>query len=248
MGAEKSQIQEFYNAAVALQRAMEMSIAKDDPTSIWKYASFRSFARKYDQLAQAVVNLLRLPPILDKYNVEKLPTWSAISVAEHKAIFDEVFANVSILRAILEDRIGVQEKGALALNDFFRARLRPATLRTPEQERDIQDVVEQLLIGRGLQKGQDYDRESGRVKFSSKESIPDFIFPNLSLALEIKLVKTLQRVKEVIDEINADSISYLKIYKQLLFLVYDLGQIRDEVEFRHDLQRLENIDVLVIKH
>ena len=51
----------------------------------------------------------------------------------------------------------------------------------PESERDVQDVVEQLLIGRGYEKGIDYDREVGRVKVSSKEVIPDFIMALLIL-------------------------------------------------------------------
>jgi len=33
-----------------------------------------------------------------------------------------------------------------------------------------------------------------------------------------------------------------------MFLVYDLGHIRDEIEFRHDLEKPGNVDVLVIEH
>jgi hypothetical protein len=44
-----------------------------------------------------------------------------------------------------------------------------------------------LLIGRGFTKGIDYDRETGRVKVSIKEVVPDFVFPKLGLALEVKL-------------------------------------------------------------
>ena len=78
-------------------------------------------------------------------------------------------------------------------------------------------------IGRGMRKGIDYDREVGRVKISVKEVVPDFIMPMLSLALEVKLIKTAgQRVRRVVDEINADIASYSKGYDQLLFVVYDL--------------------------
>jgi hypothetical protein len=55
-------------------------------------------------------------------------------------------------------------------------------------------------------------------------------------------------VKEVIDEINADIVAYSKGYRQLIFVVYDLGYIRAEIEFRHDLEKTGNTDVLVIKH
>lgn len=135
-----------------------------------------------------------------------------------------------------------------ALRDFFLTRLRSAIFRVPEVERDVQDSVEQLLIGRGMQKGQDYDREVGRVKISVKEVVPDFIVPKLQLAMEIKLIKTLARVREVVDEINADIRAYSSAYRQIMFLVYDLGYIRDEIEFRHGLEKGGNVDILVIKH
>ena len=54
-----------------------------------------------------------------------------------------------------------------ALTDFFQSHMRPAMMKQPENEKDVQDTVEALLIGRGLQKGQEYDRETGRVKMSS---------------------------------------------------------------------------------
>ena len=51
----------------------------------------------------------------------------------------------------------------------------------------------------------------------------------------------------MIDEINADIAAYSKGYASLLFIVYDLGFVRDEVEFRHDLEAQGNTAVLVVK-
>ena len=118
----------------------------------------------------------------------------------------------------------------------------------PARERDVQDAVEQLLIGRGLQKGTDYDREVGRVKVSAKEAVPDFVIMALGLSIEVKLTTSVPRVKEVVDEINADIAAYSLKYRTLLFLAYDLGFIRDEYEFRHDLERSGHVSVVVIKH
>ena len=36
-------------------------------------------------------------------------------------------------------------------------------------------------------------------------------------------------------------------YKFLLFIVYDLGVIRDEVEFRGDLEAIDSVRVIVVK-
>ena len=49
------------------------------------------------------------------------------------------------------------------------------------------------------------------------------------------------------DEINADIAAYSKAYRSLLFLVYDLGFIRDEIEFRKDLERTTNVSVIIVK-
>ena len=97
-------------------------------------------------------------------------------------------------------------------------------------------------------RGKDYDREVGRVKFSAKEVVPDFIVFKLSLAIEVKFVKNAERSKKIVDEISADIASYKKSYLQLFFLIYDLGFIRDEVEFRHDLESAPNVSVIIIKH
>jgi hypothetical protein len=167
---------------------------------------------------------------------------------QQKDVFESVYANVSILRGFLEGKLGVVEDQIAGLLDFLRGRLRSAIFNKPELERDVQDAIEQLLIGRGLQKGQDYDRETGRVKVSGKESVPDFVMRRLSLALEVKLVKSDTRVREVVDEINADIRAYAKGYSRQLYLVYDLGYIRDEIEFRHDLESDGMVDVLVVKH
>jgi REase_DpnII-MboI len=243
----KDQLREFLQWTTALQRAMESSIQLAAPENVWKYGAYKDFARKYNQLIQAVRPHITLPPVLDFYDLDKMRDLHNTVAPQQKQIFDGVFANVSILRAVLEGKIGIVEDKTAALTVFFQARLRSAIFRTPELERDVQDAVEQLLIGRGMQKGQDYDREVGRVKVSAKEVIPDFIVPPLSLAIEVKLIKGLARVREVVDEINADIAAYSRGYRQILFLVYDLGFIRDEIEFRHDLEEMGNVDVLVIK-
>ena len=114
-------------------------------------------------------------------------------------------------------------------------------------KQDVQDTIEQLLIGRGLEKGLDYDREVGRVKVSSKEVIPDSTFHPLELQMEVKLLKDQRSVGRIIDEINADIQAYLQGYKAVIIVVYDLGVIRDELEFRRDLETADGVKVIVVK-
>ena len=72
---------------------------------------------------------------------------------QQKQYFEAVHANASVLKAYLESQLGVVDDETIGLRDFLQARLRSAIFRPPEKERDIQDAVEQLLIGRGLLKG-----------------------------------------------------------------------------------------------
>ncbi len=119
---------------------------------------------------------------------------------------------------------------------------------SPEKETEVQDNIERLFIGKGMSKGIEYDRESGKLEFSGKEYIPDFILPKLNLCIEVKLLKEGKRSR-VIDEINADITAYSTKYERMIFVVYDLGVIRDENEFRRDIENAgANIKVLIIKH
>lgn len=97
-------------------------------------------------------------------------------------------------------------------------------------------------------KGLDYDRETGRVKIASKEVIPDFIVMRMNLALEVKIIKEKDRISKVIDEINADIIAYTEKYSSILFVIYDLGIVRDEEEFLSGFNNKNNIDCIIVKH
>lgn len=244
---DKNYIRQYLKWTDALIRAMDTVVRVDDPNSLWKHAGFRDFARKYNDLVTLINKDVTLPPLLDFYDLDAIPRNTNSLPFHRKEIFDSVYANLSLLKGILETQLGVVEDETEAIRDFFQARLRSAVLHEPQKELEVQDAVEALLIGRGLQKGIDYDREVGRVKVSAKEVIPDFILPRLSLAIEIKLIKVATRVREVIDEINADVVGYSKRYKSLLFIVYDLGNIRNEIEFKHDLEDSGNVSVVIVK-
>jgi hypothetical protein len=245
---DKNLIRQYLKATDALVRAMDSAVRVDDPNGLWKHAGYKQFARKYNELIGLVTKAVLLPPLFDLYAIEKIPGNADTLPFQRKEIFDGVYANLSLLKGMLENQIGVVENDTEALRDFFQARLRAAVLHEPERETEVQDAVETLLIGRGLQKGVDYDREMGRVKVSAKEVVPDLILPRLSLALEVKLIKTAARVREVVDEINADIAAYSKRYRTIFFIVYDRGNIRDEVEFKHDLEDPGNVAIIVVKH
>ena len=52
----------------------------------------------------------------------------------------------------------------------------------------------------------------------------------------------------MIEEINADITAYSKEYKNILFIIYDVGIIRDETEIKRDIENVEGVNVIIIKH
>lgn len=62
--------------------------------------------------------------------------------------------------------------------------LRTVIFDKPQKEIEVQNAIEALLLGRGLNKGIDYDRESGKSEFSGKEYIQILLFLNYHYALK----------------------------------------------------------------
>ena len=116
----------------------------------------------------------------------------------------------------------------------------------PDKEFEIHDAVEHLLTGTQFEGT--YSRDNTKHPFSVTSSIPDFVFEEISLALEVKLCKTKKQVKSIVNEISEDITKYKKRYPKIIFLVYDLGFIQDEDLFRHDFEEIENIKVVIKKH
>ncbi len=227
---------------------MEFTLRRESPSYVWKYASYKQYARKYNLIVSETAQHIALPSMIEAFDLDKIPNSHDATAIYQQEVFSAVHANASILKTYLEGELGVVDDEITALRDFIQARLRSAIFSVPENEHVLQDALETLLIGRGLQKGQDYDREVGRVKISTKEVVPDFILAKLDLAIEVKYVNSPARARDVIDEINADIPAYSKQYRTLLFVVYDVGHIRDEVEFRTDLELQRGVSVILVKH
>jgi hypothetical protein len=227
--------------------AMDAAV-RGDSENIWRYASYKLFARKYNEVVELTQAIEPISAPVDRFNIDNMPGSTDTIAMVQQELFEAVRANLHILKAYLTDRVGLRVDRVIELADFLQANLRRGMLRTPERERDVQDAIEVLLIGHGLEKGTDYDREVGRVKVSSKEVIPDFVLAPLKLAVEVKLLKDASAAARVVDEINADILSYGKTYESIVFVVYDLGTVRDELEFRRDLESTSGVRVVVVKH
>ena len=182
---------------------------------------------------------------------------AAIDAAHHQAYLNQLKAAKGLLIAAidyLKDRelnevYSVKDTGteaSLTLKVLYLAeqKLRKVIRDKPEKERQVQDEFENLLIGADIP----YGREVDSIEYSSKTYTPDFSLMGISLAVEVKLCSREEREKELPEEINDDILAYQTKYQNLLFIVYDLGYIRDKDRFCGSFEDHENVTIRVVKH
>lgn len=68
------------------------------------------------------------------------------------------------------------------------------------------------------------------------------------MCIEVKLLKEQSKKSKIIEEINAHIKAYLKEYESVLFVVYDVGIIRDEIEFSRDIENHDGIKIIILQH
>lgn len=139
---------------------------------------------------------------------------------------------------------GPETSSILKVLAIIERKLRKIIRSKPETEREVQDSFENLLEGADLP----YSREMDSIEYSSKTYKPDFSIITLDLAIEIKLCNRVGREKEIIAEINDDILAYKQKYGNVIFVVYDVGLIRDIDRFSSHLEQQEGIVVRVVKH
>ena len=216
-----------------------------------RYSPFKTYAEEHRFLACEVCKTLNLDLNTVKihfYDTRKMKGWADTVWPQQKEIIDSLVVFTDILIALLEKEIDFIDDEYTNLENFIKNRLRNIIFTQPQKEIEVQNAIETLFVGKGWNKGIDYDRETGKFVFSGKEYIPDFIIPKLNLCIEVKLLKE-GRKSKIIEEINADITAYDKEYKRQLFVVYDLAVIRDEIEFKRDIENAkDDIKVIIVKH
>jgi REase_DpnII-MboI len=156
---------------------------------------------------------------------------------------DLAAARLSALAAYLQNKVTAPEREADSVLDLVAANLRPAMFADPSSERDVQDKLEVIFRARS----HNFRREKVSIPYSSKYYVPDFTFDDLDLAVEVKLCKSDTKEKSLIDEINADILAYQTKYRRAIFVVYDLGFIRDVPAFKSGIESRAGVYVLVVK-
>lgn len=234
--------------AKSLEKNVERTLNDSSTPPHTRYVSFKSYAAMFNNIARETERIMGLPQnSFREYYTDRMRSSGDTLWGTQKEIVEDVSLNVGYLLSYLESATDFAEDEFENVANFIRSKLRASMFSVPSKEVDVQNTLEALLIGRNMTKGIDYDRETGKFEFSGKEYIPDFILPKMNVCIEVKLLRETKRSR-VIDEINADITAYSTKYERLLFVVYDLGVIRDEAEFRRDIENAgANIKVVIVK-
>lgn len=139
-----------------------------------------------------------------------------------------------------------QSSDIVKIMSLIDTKLRKAIRHTPKNEKEIQDVLENLFIGADLDK--EFTREKESIIYSTKTYRPDFVFKKIGTAVETKICDAPLREKKIIAEINDDILAYKTKYANLIFVIYDLGMIRDQEQMRNSLEKNEGVMVKIVKH
>jgi hypothetical protein len=112
-----------------------------------------------------------------------------------------------------------------------------------EKEFEIRDIIDGLLTVAGY----DFKKETPEEKFSAKGFRPDLTSKNLSTVIEVKLIDSQGDVSKSVEGLSADIEPYKKRFKNILFVVYDLGFVNDIEEYCKDFKKIDGVDILLIK-
>lgn len=234
--------------AKGLEKTMDEILNKAGDKIGFNYSSCNDFARHYQSILEESKKYINLPGIYNSYDIENLKNVFDLTGIEQMTIFQSVLASTRLLISTLEGNYDYIEDELHNLENFINSKMRLMFNDIPKNEKEVQDNLERLFIGNSMNRGVDYDRETGKFKFSGREYVPDFIFPNLKGCLEVKLLRDKNQKSKIIEEINADITAYSKQYNEILFLIYDIGTINDIIEFKRDIEASGNIKVIIIKH
>ena len=209
-----------------------------------EYVSYYAFNRRYTLLYAGVCKEMKVPSLPTGHPMDlKGPADTLMGF--WSGYLNEVVVATGQLVAYLEHHLGVPIKVTSNLLKEIDDKLRATIRGVPRSEKEIQDAIENLLII----KGYEYNREKVTIPYSTKYFTPDFTFDTLSTVMDVKFCNSQNDEKKIIDEINSDIPAYKSKHNYAVFVVYDMGFIRDTLAFVKGIEKNNpNVYVTVVKH
>jgi hypothetical protein len=238
----------IYNMAASAARNAERMCSQEGGSGnglpFQNYAGYPFYIDEYNRL---LIITAQADPAVTTYfqpiNLGKNRNPADVIGPMWKSYAELAAVRLNSLASYLQSKLGLKQQEHEQIIDLINANLRRSIYSDPQHEREVQNALETIFNARAL----DFRREQDTVSYSTKRYIPDFTFNRISLAVEVKLCKAKDREKEMIAEINDDIIGYGGRYDRCLFVIYDLGFIRDTAQFSADIEENPNIHVLIVK-
>lgn len=242
------ELETIYNMAASAARGAEQMCGHDGGSeSECSYRSLGGYPYYLNQHNRLLVLAAKIDPAItecvEPVDLGKVPDPRGLTPGMWGIYAQQAVLQLNLLAAYLQSKLGKAQQEYEKIIDLIDLNLRAAIYDDPKHEREVQNTLETIFRARVL----DFRREQETVPYSSKRYIPDFTFDRLGLAVEVKLSKDKDREKEMIGEINDDIIGYAGKYDRCVFVVYDLGFIRDVARFSEDIEKNPGAHVLIVK-
>src|SRR5438067_732170 len=122
---KREQLRALLGAVNAVLDSMSATFHTDQ-NDVWKYASFKTYLRKCNELIRAVSAVTPIDTAVDLYDLDRVPGSCDTIPLQQRELFSSAHANLSILKAYLENKIGIRNDRIQALTDFLQVNLRRA--------------------------------------------------------------------------------------------------------------------------
>ena len=206
------------------------------------YAGYPFYIDEYNRLVLLAANLdPEVAQTFQGVNLDKDRNPADVIGPMWKAYAELAAVRLNSLAGYLKTKLGTKGEEHEQIIDLIGRALRPSLYDDPTHERDVQNALDTIFRARALE----FRREQDVVPYSTKTYRPDFTFERIGLAVEVKFCKDRDREKKMIDEINADIVGYGGRYERILFVIYDLGFIRDPAQFSADIEANSQVHVRV---
>jgi len=232
-------------AADGAARACDTSAPRSEQIFYEAYGGYPVYIDEYNRLATLAGELFgaEAQALFQPVDLKKAVNPADVSGMMWRTYADLAAVRLGGLAAYLKSKLKTPDREVDSIIDLVSANLRASIFSDPEKEVEVQNALEVIFRARGL----DFRREKIVIEYSSKRFIPDFTFESADLALEVKLCKSPVKEKALVDEINADILAYQTRYARCIFVVYDLGHIRDVGLFKSSIEKNLHVHLLVIK-
>lgn len=173
--------------AKSLEKTID-DILNRDVAEHSRYTSFKDMALIYNDLVNRAKNVMKFGSFYT-LNTQSMKSPGDTLWGDAKNILESVLTSTRFLIVTLESQTDFVSEEIENIGNFIKTKLRSVVFDIPTKEKEIQNAIENLFIGRGYNKGIDYDRETGKFNYSGREYIPDFIISKLRMCIEVKLLK-----------------------------------------------------------